>query len=376
MTDGVTGSTVATSPGGIVKPLPEAAFVDHGTNAEMRWRAGSHDGHLTPNDEFFVRSHTRTPIVDVATYRLRIFGDALREPRDADAAVELDLPSLLALPTRTIPAVLECTGNGRSLFAEQQGTEAPGTAWKMGGVGMATWRGVPLAAVLDRVGLSADAREVMATGLDDSFWRDGTEYGPVRRPLPIEKALDDCLLAFEMNGEPLPLDHGYPLRLIVPGWVGIASIKWLGSLEVSSRHLESPWNTRWYRMTGGDYTEAEQPLGVSPVRTAFELDWDAVLPARREVALHGRSWSGWAPIDRVEVSVDGGETWRDAALEPDHGGYAWRRWSITFPASEPGAYELLARATDRLGHTQPDDVPFNAEGYFFWAVVRHPVRVG
>jgi DMSO/TMAO reductase YedYZ molybdopterin-dependent catalytic subunit len=183
------------------------------------------------------------------------------------------------------------------------------------------------------------------------------------------------MLVLEMNGEPLPADHGYPVRLLVPGWVGIASIKWLGSLEVSTQALQSPWNTIWYRMTGGDYPGDSPPLTDVPVRSTFELPWRAEFAAGVAVTLHGRSWSGAAPIERVEVSVDGGVTWDTAQLTGPHRRYSWTHWQVPWVPGGAGAYELLARATDRLGRTQPDVVPFNSEGYLFWAVVRHPVTV-
>jgi hypothetical protein len=146
-----------------------------------------------------------------------------------------------------------------------------GTPWKLGAVGAVTWEGVRLADVLDLVGVSPDAVDVMPVGLDPHYVDKGVDYGAVRRPLPIAKAYDDALLAWGMNGHALLPDHGFPLRLVVPGWVGIASIKWLGSLEVSASPLSSPWNTKWYRMTGGDYPVDAPPLTVLPVRSAWEL---------------------------------------------------------------------------------------------------------
>ena len=139
-----------------------------------------------------------------------------------------------------------------------------------------TWHGVRLAEVLDRVGLRPDAVAVLATGLDPSYVCDaGIDRGPVRRPFPVEKALDDALLVWGVNGEDLAPDHGFPVRLVLPGWVGIANIKWLGSLEVSTTELASPWSTEWYRMSGGDHPADAPPLTTSPVRSAWELPWEA-----------------------------------------------------------------------------------------------------
>ncbi|HEY7043648.1 MAG TPA: molybdopterin-dependent oxidoreductase, partial [Nocardioidaceae bacterium] len=236
-----------------MKPLPAEYFVNYGTNAEMRWSSVYDQGYLTSNDRFFVRDHTRTPIIDPAMYELKVYGDGLAAARTVDTAFTFSYRDLQHMPKRCVTSFIECTGNGRSFFATQQGAPATGTQWTLGAIGVATWRGVPLRHLLHRVGLRRDAVDVMATGLDDAYVSGGVDYGRVRRPIPVRKALDDVLLVLEMNGEPLPPDSGFPARLLVPGWVGIASIKWLGELQVSRTALTSPWNTKWYRMTGGDY---------------------------------------------------------------------------------------------------------------------------
>ena len=360
------------APTPIVKPLPSEWFVRQGTNAEMRWEAMRDQRLLVPNARFFVRNHTSTPRIDPATWRLRVFGSGLRRP----LGIELGYDELARLETREITAAIECAGNGRRLFADQQGTPAPGTQWRLGGIGLARWRGVPLAEVLERAGLRRDAVDVMPEGLDATVTADGADQGHVRRPLPIGKALDDALLALEMNGEELPPDHGFPARLVVPGWIGIASIKWVGSIEVSRTRLTSPWNTKWYRMTGPSYPPDSPPLTEQPVKSAFELPWDAELaPSGRTLELHGRSWSGGAPIRRVDVSTDGGATWERAHVRGPNHEHGWARWTLPWRSPEPGRHELLARATDREGLVQPDTVPFNDNGYQFWAVARHPVRV-
>jgi DMSO/TMAO reductase YedYZ molybdopterin-dependent catalytic subunit len=339
----------------IVKPLPPEWFVNFGTNAEMRWDAARDLGYLVPAERFFVRNHTRTPAIDAATWRLRIGGTAVKRP------LELSYRQLERLDSCGQTAVIECAGNGRSFFGTQQGTPAAGTQWKLGAIGAARWRGVPLREVLDRAGVRRGAVDVLATGLDDPYVTGGVDYGHVRRPIPIGKALDDALIALEMNGRELPPDHGFPARLVVPGWVGIANIKWLGALDVADTPTTTPFNTRFY-----------PGLTTQQVKSAFELPWDAALPAGRRITLHGRSWSGHAPIRHVKVSTDGGTSWRHAHLHGPNLRNAWVRWTTTFKPG-PGRHELLARATDRTGLTQPDTVPFNDGGYQFWAVVRHPV---
>lgn len=359
--------------GPIVKPLPPRWFVDYGTNAELRWDSVHADQFVTRNRRLFVRDHTATPLLDRSTYEMRVFGDALAGGPTAADPLVFTYDDLAALPSKGITAFVECTGNGRSFFTSQQGQTVSGTAWGLGAIGVTRWRGVALSEVLDRAGLLSSAVDVMAAGLDATYASGGVDYGHVRRPIPVEKALDDTLIALEMNGSDLLPDHGFPARLIVPGWVGIANIKWLGELEVSSSPLTSAWNTIYYRMTGGDYPADSPPLTTVPVKSAFELGWNATLPARRRTVLHGRSWSGTSAIRSVDVSTDGGATWRRARLVGDDKPHAWARWALPWTPPAPGPYELLARATDEDGRTQPDTVPSNSNGYFFWGVVRHPV---
>lgn len=359
--------------GPILKPLPTRRFVQHGTNAEMRWDSVAPGRHLTAPEHLFVRNHTETPRIDVATYRLAVHGDGLATPRPAEDPLTLRLRDLRRLGQVEVTSALECTGNGRGYFTTQQGQSVSGTAWRLGAVGAVTWTGVPLRRVLREIGISPDAVDVMATGLDPRYVSDGVDHGHVRRPFPVRKALEDALLAWGMNGHPLLPDHGSPLRLVLPGWVGIASIKWLGSLEVATRELTSPWNTTWYRMSGGDHPADAPPLTVNPVRSAWELAEGARLPRHAGVLLHGRAWSGAGPIERVEVSVDGGETWHDAELLGSR--VPWTRFVHRWPGAAPGAHTLMARATDVRGRTQPEVTPYNTNGYFFDAVVRHPVVV-
>ncbi|CUR53884.1 putative sulfite oxidase [metagenome] len=360
--------------GPILKPLPPEAFIDLGTNAEMRWDSVLTREFRTRQSRLFVRNHTATPLVAASSYALRIFGDGLSVPRGDAEPLSLTLRDLRRLPHTSLTAVHECTGNGRSFFGTQQGAPAAGTQWTLGAVGTVRWEGVRLADVLRRVGISPAAVSVQGAGLDANYVSGGVDYGAVRRPLPIAKALDDALLAWGMNGEPLLPDHGFPLRLVVPGWVGIASIKWLGSLEVSTTELTSPWNTKWYRMSGPGIPADSPPLTENPVRSAWELAWNAQLTGR-SIELTGRSWSGAGPVRRIDVSTDGGATWSQARLtRPGHRD-GWTPWAHTWRHPAPGAHELMARATDVTGRTQPFTALENDGGYFFDAVVRHPVTV-
>jgi DMSO/TMAO reductase YedYZ molybdopterin-dependent catalytic subunit len=359
----------------IQKPLPPEWFVRFGTNAETQWDSLADVGHEVPNERFFVRNHTATPLIDPATWRLRVFGDGLKLRPGAGDAVEFSLRDLERLPSKRLTALIECAGNGRSFFASQQGVPASGTQWALGAVGVAEWRGVPLSEVLERAGITKSAVDVLPEGLDANVVAGGLDLGRVRRPLPVEKALDDVLLAYEMNGVPLPADHGFPVRLVVPGWVGIASIKWLGRIEVSAEPLFSPWNTTSYRMFGPDYPADSPPLTSVPSKSALEVARDAVLPLGQRTTLTGRAWSGAAAIRRVEVSTDMGATWADAMLQGESRPGTWARWSFAFEARLPGRHEIWTRATDENDRAQPSAVPFNTYGYLYSAVVRHPVVV-
>lgn len=356
---------------GVVKPLPAELFTLRGTNAETNFAALRGTGLLTPADRFFVRNHTATPRIDRADWKLTVWGDGLR-----GGPVEFTYADLRRLPSVTRTAFVECAGNGRSYFTSQQGQTVSGTAWTLGAIGTARWRGVRLADVLRRAGIGRHAVDVLPRGLDAEVVTDGVNLGRVRRPLPVAKALDDVLLAYEMNGEPLPPDHGYPVRLIVPSWVGIANIKWVGDIEVSAEPLLTPWNTGLYRLFGpGHPPEGSPPLTRQSLKSAFELAPGAAFPAHRRALLTGRSWSGGAPVRAVEVSTDGGARWRAARLRDEPRAGSSVRWTADWVPRERGPAVLLARATDRSGRRQPVATAHNTQGYLFDAVVRHPVTV-
>ncbi|MFH8366849.1 sulfite oxidase [Streptomyces sp. NPDC018031] len=360
---------------GIAKPLPAELFTVRDTNAETRWSALRGTGRHTPVDRFFVRNHGATPRLDAAGWRLRLWGSGLRGAPGLDRAVELTYDELRALPAVTRAAFVECAGNGRSFFATQQGEQVGGTPWTLGAIGSARWRGVPLATVLRRAGLLERAVDVMPRGLDDDYLSEGTNLGRVRRPLPVAKALRDVILAYEMNGEPLPYDHGHPVRVLVPSWNGVSSIKWVGDIEVSAEPLYSPWNTRLYRLFGPTLPPGGAPVTRAAVRSAFECAFGERFAAGRTHRLSGRAWSGAGPVRRVEVSFDDGAHWRPARLADRPRAGDWVRWTADWRPYRTGAATLLARATDEAGNTQPERSVYNTQGYLFDAVVRHPVEV-
>jgi DMSO/TMAO reductase YedYZ molybdopterin-dependent catalytic subunit len=273
------------------------------------------------------------------------------------------------MPSVSVIRTIECAGNGRSFFEEAYGKKAQGTQWKLGAVGVAEWTGVPLRTVLERAGLKRTARDVMPEGLDDL---------KVRRPMSVAKAMAaDTILAYAMNGEPLPADHGSPLRVIVPGWIGVANIKWVGRIEVSEQALFSHWNTDTYILLGADYQPAPPAKGPQlsrqNVKSALELDMGAQLPAGRQ-RLSGRSWSPSGHISRVEYCFDQEETWHPARLQEPRLAQAWAQWDFDWDA-RPGQHTIRVKATDNHGNAQPDHVAWNEQGYLYNAIVAHPVTV-
>ena len=214
----------------------------------------------------------------------------------------------------------------------------------------------------------------MPVGLDRPYVEDGVDHGHVRRPLPLTKALDDVLVAWEMNGEPLPPDHGFPVRLVVPGWVGIASIKWLGELQVTTSLVDSPWNTRWYRMHGDGWDEANAELDRMPVKST--IDVTGPLEAGRMTVLRGRAWAGEATVGVVEVSTDGGHTWDEATLTGPNEPSSWVEWEHAWtPRRRRGRTSWSAGPPTAAAGPSPTLAAANDQGYFFDAAVRVPVTV-
>ena len=264
--------------------------------------------------------------------------------------MEFSYEDLLGLPARSISAFIECTGNGRGFYTSQQGQTVAGTPWALGAVGVARWRGVPLSIVLARAGLTGRAVDVMPRGLDPDYVDGGRDLGRVRRPLPVAKALDDVLLAVRKE-RPAAAARPRLLRTpLVPSWVGIASIKWIGDIEVSDAPLFSPWNTQYYRLFGPGYpSEGGEPLTRQVVKSAFELPWNATLSTGRTTVLHGRSWSGNGAVRRVEVSTDGGAHWQRAHTHGPADATGLLRWELPWRPEGSGSRTLLARATDVTG---------------------------
>ena len=364
---------------------------DDGKSLEARLE-DMHPGPLTPIRQFFVRNNSVSLDVDVESWRLSVEGDAVTNP------IQLSYFDIREMPGRRLVSYLECAGNQRAMFDLVKGQKAKGTQWKTGGVGCAEWEGVALRDVLQLAGISDDAANVLLIGLDTESPEEG-----FRRVLPAEKALHpDTLLAYRMNDELLPRDHGFPLRALVPGWVGSTNVKWLGRIVVSRYPIWTRNNTTSYVLIGDDYPPEGEASGKvttrQVIKSALALPWPAEVEALPDggicygytadsrglvgsrvcemnpsLSIRGIAHSPDGRIAKVEWSTDLGRTWRDASVRW-YWRYAWAWFSFRWDPA-PGNYIIMTRATDEAGNTQPDEIPFNEKGYLFNQPLPHPVTV-
>jgi DMSO/TMAO reductase YedYZ molybdopterin-dependent catalytic subunit len=323
-------------------------------------------GWVTPNRLFFVRNHFETPTIDLPTWRLRIEG-CVKQP------TEWTWEELMALPQRSVFATVECAGNGRS-FLQQK---AAGVQWGAGAIGHAEWTGVPLRRLLELAGISPGAVEVLFEGCDRGCEADHPEPMNFARSLPLVKALDrDTLLATRMNGELLSPSHGFPLRLFVPGWYGVASVKWLRRIEVLDRPFHGYYQSVKYTVQRAT-PNGQETVVVGPMAVKAELIRPA---AGAELGigtnrLFGVAWAGEEAVERVEVSTDGGLSWTEAELLAAPAPYCWTLWEYLWEVGEPGDYSLLTRAVSATGRVQPSrHDPLNG-GYLIHHSRPVPVRV-
>jgi DMSO/TMAO reductase YedYZ molybdopterin-dependent catalytic subunit len=303
----------------------------------------------------FRRDHYPAPAVDPRSWSLVVEG-AVRRP------LCLGLPGLRALArARTQRVTLECAGHRRT----EHDPPAPGLAWEVGAVGEARWTGVPLAAVLELAGLERSGHCVVLEGADRGPFAGRAGEHAFARALPLAKALaPETVLSWEVNGEPLPVDRGGPVRAVVPGWYATDSVKWLTRVTVLEGEFDGPWETEDYRIIRHGEEGPGERMHAMPVH-ALLVD---TRPAEGQVALRGIAWGGEDGVCRVDVRLDGGP-WRPGALGPDRGPYARRFWCATRRAA-PGRRCIEVRAVDRAGITQPLEVPANVCGYANNAVHR------
>jgi DMSO/TMAO reductase YedYZ molybdopterin-dependent catalytic subunit len=324
----------------------QLAARNHGMPLEaLRWP-------VTPVGLHYLLIHYDIPLVDVGAWRLEIRGGR---------RLALSLDELRARPAVELVATMECAGNGRARF-EPRAISQP---WLHEAVGTARWRGAALRPVLEEAGVDG-AVEAVFHGLDQGI--EGDEPQQYARSLPLAEALrDEVLLAYEMNGVPLPPQHGYPLRLVVPGWYGMTNVKWLGAIDLASEPYDGYQMTTAYLFRRGDDDPGTRLDRMRPRSLLAPPGVPDFLTRRRTVeagtcTLEGRAWSGLAPVAGVDVSVDGGETWAPAELGDDLGRWAWRGWTFGWEA-RPGEHMLLSRARDEDGNEQPLDAEWNVGGY-------------
>jgi DMSO/TMAO reductase YedYZ molybdopterin-dependent catalytic subunit len=327
------------------------------------------DSWITPNERFYVRSHLYTPSIDLDTGMLRVDGEIERP-------LTLRISDLRQMPAVSIAVTLECAGNGRAFFDPS----VAGVQWEKGAVGTARWTGVRLADVLQRAGATASARYVWLDGADAPI----SNVPDFVRQIPVQKALHpDTILAYEMNGVPLPVQHGFPLRAIVPGWEGAYSVKWLTHIQVSDREHNGFFVQTAYRypikpIPPGATVDAKDmaPLVGLVVKSIITSPLDGARLRPGPIRIAGWAWAGEANVTQVDVSTDGGRRWRQARLGRDQARYAWRSFEYEWPATTAGRYTLLARATDDQGRVQPGRPRWNPSGYLWNVVDRVEVQIG
>jgi DMSO/TMAO reductase YedYZ molybdopterin-dependent catalytic subunit len=317
------------------------------------------DSWITPYESFYVRSHLPPPPpIDGSTWKLRIDGEV-------SSPVALSVDDLRRMPSTTITATLECAGNGRGFYQPA----VAGVQWLRGAVGTARWTGVRMAAVLERAGIRNTARFVVMDGADLPL---GTMPDFVRQ-VPMEKAMQpDTLIAYEMNGQPIPALHGFPLRAIIPGWEGAYWMKWLASLRVIDREFDGFWVATGYRypvrrIAPGAAVDPKDmaPLTGLAVKSLITQPLDGSTRSSGTVEVGGFAWAGEFDIARVDVSTDQGATWAPAQLTGESARYTWRRFAYSFAASRPESYLILSRATDSSGRVQPMVPSWNPSGYLW-----------
>jgi DMSO/TMAO reductase YedYZ molybdopterin-dependent catalytic subunit len=323
---------------------------------------------ITPTGLHYLLIHYDIPDVDRAGYRLEVDG-LVATP------LSLSLEELRARPAVEVAVTMECAGNGRA-FIEPHVVSQP---WLHEAVGTALWRGTPLRALLAEAGVDDDAVELVFTGLDHGL-EGGIEQAYQRSLSIMDAHRPEVLLAYEMNGEPLLPQHGHPLRLIVPGWYGMTSVKWLTRITAVDRPFEGYQQSHSYRLRQVE-DEPGEPLSRMLPRSLLAPPGFPEFPSRERTVrpgpclLEGRAWSGLGEIASVQVSTDGGATWAPAELEDDVGSpWAWRRWTFEWDATA-GEHELCSRARDEAGNEQPLEPPWNLGGYANNAVQRVPVAV-
>lgn len=319
---------------------------------------------ITANNVFFDRNQGEIPEaeIDLATWRLTISG-LVEKP------LNVSFDQLLSMPRAVVANTLECSGNSRSLLKQK----ASGNPWTIGGVGNAVWGGVWLKDLLAQAGVASDAQHVAFEGFEKPLGKAQIKF---IRSIPLDKAMASTLLAYEMNGEPLPLKHGFPLRALALGWTGANCVKWLEKVSLLEKPHEGFYMDQVYRIhqVDQDPKTGETVTDIKVKSIITQPEPGAELPTGK-VTILGAAYAGEADIEKVEISTDGGESWHLADFIGPHESYAWRLWQYVWPVSQPGSYLILSRATDSNGEKQPMQASWNKLGYNNNGVEEHGVSV-
>jgi len=329
---------------------------------------------ITPNDAFFVRYHLAAiPEVKAADWKLAVGGES------AERELVFTLAQLRKeFKPAEVTAVCQCSGNRRGLFEPH----VPGVEWGVGAMGNAVWRGVRLKDVLAKAGVKANALEVVFDGADHGVIDKTPDFV---KSLPVEIALDEnTLIAFEMNGKPLPHWNGFPARLVVPGWTGTYWVKQLVSVKMASRPEGNFWMSTAYRLPRGRFKtpsfksqvkEANEPITTMVVNSLItSLKNGQQVPRGKAIEIKGIAWDGGSGIDRVEVTTDG-RSWQRARLGRDLGRFSFREFSLAVPGRERGSLAVMARATARSGETQVEQLIHNPAGYHHNVIQRLQLEI-
>ena len=326
------------------------------------------DTWITPNDVFFVRQHIPRPSVQAEGFRVTLSGRV-------EKPLPLSLADIEKLQQHTVAATLECTGDGRGFFRPR----VPGIQWMRGAIGNAEWTGPRLSDVLKLASADLNAAYVTANGADTGVARTPDFI----RSLPMKKALHPAtILAVKMNGRPLPDLHGFPLRLIVPGWDGTSWVKWVTSLSVDAEPNNGFFMNPAYRFPkypaapGALVNPSElEVIEGMPVKSYITSPADADHIPLRGAVLRGIAWAGEERVTRVDVSTDAGRTWTSASLSKEDLPFAWRLWRLNWTPPHPGYFTIMSRATDSSGRTQPIVATWNPSGYLYNAIDRVGITV-
>lgn len=354
------------------EPSSKPGLITRTKNPEnLEFPFTSLDSFVTPTERFYVRNHFAVPNLNAASWRLKVEG-AVERP------LVLSLDDLKKMSQRTQTATLECAGNGRDFLKPP----VPGVQWHLGAVSNAEWDGVPLAAILEKAGVKSGAVGVILEGADSGeIHEDPKPHGAIHfsGSLTLEKARrPEVLLAHRMNGAELTAAHGFPVRAVVPGWYGMASVKWLTRLVVTERPFFGYWQAFDYSyFERRDGFAVITPISAMQVKSAIARPTvQEVVPAGKAYRVFGAAWSDGSEVTKVEFSADGGKLWLETKLLDKPVPFAWRFWEYAWQApAKPGRYVLMSRAHDKQGRVQPDKHDLDRRTYMIYHTLRIEVEV-